>query len=56
MMRADAGFAKVARFVNLCGAKSFNNPETGEPFTEADLQPYLDAPELTLEQAMKQWS
>lgn len=55
MMRADAGFAKVASFVNMCGAKTFNNAETGEPFTQRDLTPYMDAAEITLEEAMRKW-
>lgn len=55
MIRADAGFAKVAAFVNRCGYHVFNNAETGEPFSERDLQPWVDPPELTLEEAMKKW-
>lgn len=55
MLRADAGFANVAAFVNRCGYRSFNNSDTGEPFTALELQPYIDQPEITLEDAMKKW-
>lgn len=52
-MRTDAAIARLSELV--CVAAGIKNKTTNEPFTAADLTPWTDEPELSLEDAMKQW-
>jgi len=52
-MRTDAAVARLSELV--CVAAGIKSKETGEPMTAAELMPWTDEPELTLEDAMKKW-